>query len=83
MAIQLLRLSGFEVITTFSPRNFELVESYGACMVFDYSVPEVALLMPNVAWPALAMMGVKLIVFHCRSTAEINSYIMNVQAGLA
>lgn len=32
-----------------------------------------AWLMPSVAWPALAMIGVKLIVLHCRSTAEIKS----------
>lgn len=45
MAIQLLRLSGFDTITTCSPRNFELVKSFGASMVFDYSLPEVGKLI--------------------------------------
>jgi NADPH:quinone reductase-like Zn-dependent oxidoreductase len=33
--------SGFEVITTCSPRNFSLVKSLGADHVFDYSSPTV------------------------------------------
>ena len=40
MAIQLLKLSGARVITTCSPRNFELVKGYGADVVFDYADPE-------------------------------------------
>ncbi|TBU65354.1 GroES-like protein [Dichomitus squalens] len=40
-AIQLLRLSGYKVVTTASPRNFELVRSLGADAVFDYKDPEV------------------------------------------
>ncbi|KAF2120352.1 chaperonin 10-like protein [Lophiotrema nucula] len=35
--IQLANLMGLQVITTCSPRNFELVESQGAHHVFDYS----------------------------------------------
>ncbi|APA07160.1 hypothetical protein sscle_02g019300 [Sclerotinia sclerotiorum 1980 UF-70] len=37
MAIQLLRLSGLEPITTCSPHNTDLVLSYGATAVLDYS----------------------------------------------
>ncbi|TVY36832.1 Trans-enoyl reductase [Lachnellula subtilissima] len=37
MAIQLLRLSGLDPIATCSPHNFELVRSYGASAVFDYT----------------------------------------------
>ena len=36
-AIQLARLSGLRVITTASPRNFDLVQGLGADYVFDYS----------------------------------------------
>ena len=39
--IQLLRLSGYKVVTTASPRNFDLVRSLGADAVFDYKDPEV------------------------------------------
>lgn len=40
-AIQLLRLSGYKIVTTASPRNFELIKSLGADAVFDYRDPEV------------------------------------------
>lgn len=43
MAIQLLRLSGLEPITTCSPHNMNLVRSYGATAVFDYSALDTAL----------------------------------------
>lgn len=36
LAIQLARLSGFSALTTCSPRNFSLVQSLGAEMVYDY-----------------------------------------------
>lgn len=39
-AIQLLRLSGLEPITTCSPHSFALVRSLGAEAVFDYSDPD-------------------------------------------
>lgn len=42
MAVQLLRLSGYEPIATCSPRNFDLVRDRGASAVFDYSAPDVA-----------------------------------------
>lgn len=40
-ALQIGRIHGFNVITTCSPRNFELVKSQGADHVFDYSDPDV------------------------------------------
>jgi NADPH:quinone reductase-like Zn-dependent oxidoreductase len=44
-AIQLAAASGYEVITTASPKNFSLVKSLGASHVFDYhnttAVPEI------------------------------------------
>ncbi|KAB8238393.1 zinc-binding alcohol dehydrogenase family protein [Aspergillus alliaceus] len=39
MAIQLLKRCGMRVITTCSPRNFDLVRSYGADDCFDYRSP--------------------------------------------
>ncbi|KAL8880456.1 MAG: hypothetical protein Q9198_002136 [Flavoplaca austrocitrina] len=42
MAIQMLRLSGYKVITTCSPKNFALVQSYGAEKGFDYNSPSCA-----------------------------------------
>ena len=40
-AIQLAALSGYKIVTTASPKNFELVKSLGASEVFDYRDPEV------------------------------------------
>jgi NADPH:quinone reductase-like Zn-dependent oxidoreductase len=42
LAIQFAKLSGYNVITTCSPRNFDLVKSLGANAVFDYSDPNAA-----------------------------------------
>ncbi|KAI9925936.1 Trans-enoyl reductase fsl5 [Aspergillus wentii] len=39
LAIQLIKLSGLNPIVTCSPRNFDLVRSYGAAAVFDYKQP--------------------------------------------
>ncbi|KAK4244134.1 hypothetical protein C7999DRAFT_44174 [Corynascus novoguineensis] len=39
LAIQLLKLSGYRVVTTCSPKNFKLVERYGAEKAFDYRSP--------------------------------------------
>ena len=39
-AIQLAKAAGYEVVTTASPKNFELVKSLGASQVFDYHSPE-------------------------------------------
>lgn len=37
-AIQLAVAAGYEVVTTASPRNFDLVRSLGASVVFDYRI---------------------------------------------
>ncbi|KAJ5928194.1 Polyketide synthase enoylreductase [Penicillium verhagenii] len=42
LAIQMVKLCGYRVITTCSPRNFDLVRSYGADLVFDYNSPTCA-----------------------------------------
>nr|AGQ43603.1 short chain dehydrogenase [Alternaria jesenskae] len=36
LAVQLAKLSGYHVVTTCSPHNFELMKSLGADQVFDY-----------------------------------------------
>lgn len=41
LAIQFAKLSGLTVITTCSPKNFDLVKRYGADHVFDYKSPTV------------------------------------------
>ncbi|KAF2802229.1 enoyl reductase [Mytilinidion resinicola] len=41
LAIQFAKLSGCEVITTSSPRNFDLCRSLGADQTFDYKEPDV------------------------------------------
>ncbi|KAI9157870.1 Trans-enoyl reductase RAP2 [Paramyrothecium foliicola] len=38
-----IQLSGFDPIAVCSPRNFDLVRSYGATAVFDYSDPDVSM----------------------------------------
>lgn len=40
LAIQYAKLSGLTVVTTASPKNFDLVKSRGADAVFDYHDPE-------------------------------------------
>lgn len=42
LAIQFAKLSGYKVLTTCSPHNFDLVTSLGADAVFDYKDPESA-----------------------------------------
>ncbi|KAK6065876.1 zinc-binding dehydrogenase [Seiridium cupressi] len=42
LALQLLELSGYNLITTCSPRNLDLVRSRGATTVFDYAASDVA-----------------------------------------
>ncbi|KAF7884618.1 uncharacterized protein EAF02_004954 [Botrytis sinoallii] len=41
LAIQFAKLSGLQVITTSSPKNFELLESLGADHVLDYSSAQI------------------------------------------
>ncbi|RAL15181.1 zinc-binding alcohol dehydrogenase family protein [Aspergillus homomorphus CBS 101889] len=40
LAIQYAKLSGYEVLTTCSPHNFDLVKQLGADVVFDYKDPQ-------------------------------------------
>lgn len=40
--IQLAKAAGYTVVTTASPRSFDLVKQYGADAVFDYKSPAVA-----------------------------------------
>lgn len=42
LAIQFAKLSGYKVITTSSPSNFDLVKKLGADVVFDYNDPSTA-----------------------------------------
>ncbi|ETS82458.1 Protein TOXD [Pestalotiopsis fici W106-1] len=42
LAIQFAKLSGYHVITTCSPRNFDYVKSLGAHHVVDYNAPDAA-----------------------------------------
>ncbi|KAJ5390774.1 Protein TOXD [Penicillium cataractarum] len=42
LAIQFAKLSGYKVLTTCSPHNFDLVRSLGADAVFDYKDPQSA-----------------------------------------
>jgi NADPH:quinone reductase-like Zn-dependent oxidoreductase len=42
LAIQFAKLSGYKVLTTCSPRNFDLVRSLGADEVYDYKDPNAA-----------------------------------------
>ncbi|KAI0799426.1 zinc-binding dehydrogenase [Xylaria sp. FL0064] len=41
MTIQMLKLSGYNPITTCSPRNFDLVKLFGASEAFDYSSKDI------------------------------------------
>ncbi|KAL4245995.1 zinc-containing alcohol dehydrogenase family protein [Abortiporus biennis] len=41
-AIQLAHLAGYQVVTTTSPKNFDLCKSLGADAIFDYKDPEVS-----------------------------------------
>ena len=45
--IQLAHASGYKIVTTASPRNFELVKSLGADEVFDYKDPQVVTKIKN------------------------------------
>ncbi|PVH91650.1 GroES-like protein [Periconia macrospinosa] len=42
MALQLLKLAGLSPVATCSPKNFDMVKSYGAIQVFDYKDPNCA-----------------------------------------
>ncbi|KAJ1569764.1 hypothetical protein HK405_004493 [Cladochytrium tenue] len=48
-SIQLAAICGLDVITTCSPRNFDLVRRLGATQIFDYRDPEVVQKIQSVA----------------------------------
>jgi len=48
-AIQFAALSGFRVISSSSPKNFDLVKSFGASDVFDYKDPDLVKHVQNAA----------------------------------
>ncbi|KAF4543480.1 Zinc-binding oxidoreductase [Lasiodiplodia theobromae] len=54
LAIQFAKLSGCTVLTTCSPRNFELVKGLGADQVFDYREPGVGKRIREAAGDRLA-----------------------------
>ncbi|PVH85258.1 GroES-like protein [Cadophora sp. DSE1049] len=53
-AIQIARMHGFNIVTTCSPQNFDVVKKHGARHVFDYNDPNVvqkiAEAVPNLAY---------------------------------
>lgn len=59
MGIQLAALSGYSVISTCSPRNFDMVKAMGATEVFDYKDPEsiekIKKLNVKLAWDTIAL----------------------------
>lgn len=62
MGIQLAKLSGYRVITTCSPHNFDLVKSYGAEAAFNYRDADAASQIKsytdnklNVIWDTIAL----------------------------
>ncbi|KAF4302854.1 Protein TOXD [Botryosphaeria dothidea] len=54
LAIQYAKLSGLTVLTTCSPRNFDLVKRLGADQVFDYKTPGVGAEIRKAAGDQLA-----------------------------
>ncbi|KAK4704786.1 hypothetical protein P7C70_g1422, partial [Phenoliferia sp. Uapishka_3] len=53
-AVQLAKLSGYEVIATASPKNFELLKSLGVDAVYSYSDPQTPELI-SAAYPTLSL----------------------------
>jgi NADPH:quinone reductase-like Zn-dependent oxidoreductase len=54
-AIQLLRLAGYRVVTTSSPKNFGLLKSLGATAVIDYKDPDVVNKIKEVSGDSIAV----------------------------
>jgi NADPH:quinone reductase-like Zn-dependent oxidoreductase len=52
--IQIAKMYGFNIVTTCSPRNFDIVKAHGAKHVFDYSdkdvVKQIADAVPDLAY---------------------------------
>ncbi|KIM92888.1 hypothetical protein OIDMADRAFT_36230 [Oidiodendron maius Zn] len=63
-AIQLLKLAGYRVIATCSPRSYELAQSFGADAVFDYADPMCAANIRTYAKNSLRL------VIDCIATTE-------------
>ncbi|CAG9955361.1 unnamed protein product [Clonostachys rosea f. rosea IK726] len=55
MIIQIAKLSGARVIALTSPRNFDLVKSYGADKAFDYQHPDVAAMIRDYTGDAVGL----------------------------
>ena len=72
LAVQFAKLSGYEVLATASPRNFDLLRKLGADQVFDYSDPEVGAKIRNATSDKLKL------VFDC--IAEGNSFAISAAA---
>lgn len=68
LAIQFAKLSGYKVLTTCSPRNFDLVKSLGADEVYDYSDASTAAAIRNATDDKLKY------VFDTISTADSAQY---------
>ncbi|ETN39312.1 uncharacterized protein HMPREF1541_05535 [Cyphellophora europaea CBS 101466] len=64
LAIQFAKLSGFKVLATASPKNFERVKTLGADAVFDYRDPSVGKQIREATQNRLSQ------VFDCVSTEE-------------
>jgi NADPH:quinone reductase-like Zn-dependent oxidoreductase len=54
-AIQILRIAGYRVVTTSSPKNFELLKSLGATAIIDYKDPDVVNKIKEVSGDSIAV----------------------------
>ncbi|CAO2647599.1 Nn.00g085210.m01.CDS01 [Neocucurbitaria sp. VM-36] len=72
LAVQYAKLSGYEVIATASPHNFDLLRKLGADQVFDYKDPEVGAKIRKATNDKLKL------VFDC--IAEGNSFAISAAA---
>lgn len=67
-AIQLLHAAGYKVVTTASPRNFDLLRSLGATAVFDYRDPETVTKIKAITGDSITK------VLDCISTMESRQF---------
>ena len=74
MTIQFAKLSGFEVWTACSPRNHELVKSYGADKVWDYND---AAATKSITDAAAQHDGIKLCI-DCISTSSTTAFCSDI-----
>ncbi|KAK4700952.1 hypothetical protein P7C70_g5289, partial [Phenoliferia sp. Uapishka_3] len=75
--IQLAKLSGYTVVATCSPKNFDLLKSYGAESVFAYSDSETPAKIAE-AYPTLA---IAVDTISEKSTSALASQSMGAKAG--